>query len=122
VKLAWWLNTKTPAGFPMSIAELSRAAASAPYGARASSVAPVQSGVTENALVPVAAIPLRSPLPDQGHLPSEAPFLTHLIATAERIPQTRNLRRATPMEAQAAYRSAAQNTTAATGVRVRQNA
>jgi hypothetical protein len=106
----------------MSIAELSRAAAAAPYGARASSVAPARSGVSENALVPVAATLQRSLLPGQGHLPSEAPFLTHLIATAEQIPQTRNLRRASPMEAQAAYRSAAQNATAASGARVRQTA
>jgi hypothetical protein len=104
----------------MSIAELSRAAGSAPYGSRASSVAPIQGGVTENALVPVAAIPLRSRLPGQDHLPSEAPFLTHLIATAEQIPQTRNLRRASSLEALTAYRSAAQNTTAASGAKVRQ--
>jgi hypothetical protein len=32
-------------------------------------------------------------------------FVTHLIATAEQAPQTRTLRRATPADAQAAYRS-----------------
>jgi hypothetical protein len=77
---------------------------------------------SENALVPVLAIPQRSPLPGQSHLRSEAPFLTHLIATAELIPQTRTLRRATPTEAQAAYQSTVQNATAVTGVQVRQNA
>lgn len=62
------------------------------------------------ALVPVAgicaaqdhvidAVPLRS----ARHDPS---FLTHLIAMAERCPQTRVLRRATPEDAMAAYRAA----------------
>jgi hypothetical protein len=32
-------------------------------------------------------------------------FVTHLIATAEQLPQTRNLRRATPADAQTAYRA-----------------
>ena len=48
-------------------------------------------------------------------------FVTQLIATAELIPQTCALRRATPTEALAAYRSTAnQNQTTVTGARMRQ--
>jgi hypothetical protein len=32
-------------------------------------------------------------------------FVTHLIATAEQLPQTRSLRRATPADAESAYRA-----------------
>ena len=32
-------------------------------------------------------------------------FVTQLIAAAEQLPQTRNLRRATPADAQSAYRA-----------------
>jgi hypothetical protein len=32
-------------------------------------------------------------------------FVTHLIATAEQMPQTRSLRRGTPADAQSAYRA-----------------
>jgi hypothetical protein len=35
----------------------------------------------------------------------DANFVAHLIATAERLPQTRELRRAAPADALAAYRS-----------------
>lgn len=52
---------------------------------------------------PVArAIPasLRSVRPD-------ASFITHLIATAEQVPQTRTLRRAEIVDVEAAYRKAA---------------
>jgi hypothetical protein len=34
---------------------------------------------------------------------SNSTFVAHLIATAEHVPQTRSLRRATPAEAQSAY-------------------
>ena len=34
---------------------------------------------------------------------SRADFITQLIATAEHVPQTRSLRRATPADAKAAY-------------------
>jgi hypothetical protein len=115
-------KTKAPAGFQMSIAELNRVAASAPYRTRESSDAPAGSAVSENALVPVVAVPQRSPWQAHSHLPSGAPFLAHLIATVEQAPQTRTLRRATPIEAQAAYRPAAQNATPATGIWVRQSA
>jgi hypothetical protein len=46
-------------------------------------------------------------------------FVTHLIATAEQAPQTRSLRRATPADAQTAYR-ANQRPVAEAGFRTRQ--
>jgi hypothetical protein len=106
----------------MPIAELSRVALSAPYAMREIGAAPAPAVASDNALVPVSAMAPRSALAGQSRLLSEAPFLTHLIATAEQIPQTRTLRRATPAEAQAAYRSTPQNAVAVTGVRVRQKA
>jgi hypothetical protein len=43
--------------------------------------------------------------PQAVNSPRPSPiFVTHLIATAEQVPQTRSLRRATPADAQAAYR------------------
>jgi hypothetical protein len=105
----------------MSITDVSRIAAFA-HGTRGIGDAPAQNNPSENALVSVVAIPQRSPPLGRSHLRSEAPFLTHLIATAELIPQTRNLRRATPSEAQLAYRSTARNATSVTGLRVRQEA
>ena len=79
-----------------ALAELNRIATSAPYRTREGNDTPAASAVSETALVPVAAVPQRSRWSGQGHLPSEAPFLAHLIATVEQIPQTRTLRRATP--------------------------
>jgi len=46
-------------------------------------------------------------------------FVAHLIATAEQVPQTRSLRRATPADAQTAYR-ANQRQVLGAGVRTRQ--
>jgi hypothetical protein len=46
-------------------------------------------------------------------------FVTHLIATAEQVPQTRNLRRAAPSDALSAY-TAQPRPQAATGSRTRQ--
>jgi hypothetical protein len=43
---------------------------------------------------PTLSLPLSRP---------DSPFVTHLIATAEQVPQTRNLRRATPADAKSAY-------------------
>ncbi len=67
------------------------------------------------ALVPVVSTAHWSRVPEQ--LRSRADFVTQLIATAEYAPQTRSLRRATPADAQAAYR--ARRPTAA-GIRTRQ--
>ena len=53
------------------------------------------------ALVPVVPTVHWSRVPDQRM--SRADFVTQLIATAEHVPQTRSLRRATPADAQAAY-------------------
>jgi hypothetical protein len=56
------------------------------------------------ALVPVTSsaqwsqAPSRLPHPNPG-------FVTHLIATAAQVPQTRGLRRATAVDAQSAYRA-----------------
>jgi hypothetical protein len=56
------------------------------------------------ALVPTAeplqrsAAPVKLPRPDPS-------FLTHLIATAEQVPQTRNHRRAAQADALSAYRA-----------------
>ena len=53
------------------------------------------------ALVPVVPTLHWSRVPDQQL--SRADFVTQLIATAEHVPQTRSLRRATPADAKAAY-------------------
>ena len=55
------------------------------------------------ALVPVIPTVHWSRVPDQQA--SRADFVAHLIATAEHAPQTRSLRRATPADAQTAYRA-----------------
>lgn len=69
------------------------------------------------ALVPVVPTVHWSPVPEQ--LRSRADFLTQLIATAENLPQTRSLRRATPADARVAYGAQRQQGDA-TGVRTRQ--
>jgi hypothetical protein len=56
------------------------------------------------ALVPVASSAQWSPHHSQRPLPSSI-FVTHLIATAEQVPQTRGARRATAADAQTAYRA-----------------
>jgi hypothetical protein len=50
---------------------------------------------------------------------SRADFVTQLIATAEHLPQTRSLRRATPADARAAY-GAQRPRVQAAGIRTRQ--
>jgi hypothetical protein len=56
------------------------------------------------ALVPVTSSAEWSPSHIQRSLPSSI-FVTQLIATAEQVPQTRGLRRATAADAQTAYRA-----------------
>ncbi len=56
------------------------------------------------ALVPVASSAQWSPGHSQRSLPNSI-FVTQLIATAEHMPQTRSLRRATAADAQTAYRA-----------------
>jgi hypothetical protein len=58
----------------------------------------------------MALVPMVRPTPWSQHFdrPMSRPnstFVTHLIATAEQVPQTRSLRRATPADAQNAYRA-----------------
>jgi len=50
---------------------------------------------------------------------SNSTFVAHLIATAEHVPQTRSLRRATPADAQTAY-STNQHRLHGAGMRARQ--
>lgn len=50
---------------------------------------------------------------------SRADFVTHLLATAEHVPQTRVLRRATPADAETAY-GATQRRLPGSGIRTRQ--
>jgi hypothetical protein len=55
------------------------------------------------ALVPVVSSAQWSQVPSQLLSRSDSTFVTHLIATAEHVPQTRSLRRATLADAQTAY-------------------
>jgi hypothetical protein len=71
------------------------------------------------ALVPVVTSAQWSHPPDLSR--ADPTFVTHLIATAEHVPQTCSLRRATPADAQAAYRSVKDhNHSATTGLRTKQ--
>jgi hypothetical protein len=69
------------------------------------------------ALVPVVSTVHWSEVPDQQL--SRADFVAQLIATAEYVPQTRSLRRATPAVAKAAYQ-AGQHHASGAGIRTRQ--
>ncbi|HLZ03176.1 MAG TPA: hypothetical protein VKR55_13640 [Bradyrhizobium sp.] len=71
--------------------------------------AKVEDGIFEEveapgaALVPVTATVYRAP---RFAVPRpDANFVTQLIATAEQLPQTRNLRRAAPADALTAYQA-----------------
>jgi len=55
------------------------------------------------ALVPLVASTQWSQIPSQLLTRADPTFVTHLIATAEHVPQTCSLRRATPADAQIAY-------------------
>ena len=69
------------------------------------------------ALVPLVASAQWSQIPQLSR--SNSTFVTHLIATAEHVPQTRSVRRATPADAQTAY-SANQYRLQGAGMRARQ--
>jgi hypothetical protein len=69
------------------------------------------------ALVPVVPSVQWARVPDLAS--PDSTFITHLIATTEHVPQTCTLRRATPADAQAAYR-AHQRSVSGAGVRTRQ--
>jgi hypothetical protein len=69
------------------------------------------------ALVPVDPVPERA----TAVLPSPRPsasFLTHLLATAERLPETRQRRRANEADASLAYRTGDPRTGARAAVRL----
>ncbi|MEA2867295.1 MAG: hypothetical protein QOE39_2010 [Bradyrhizobium sp.] len=70
------------------------------------------------ALVPIVQSAQWSDIPSQLSRPNSI-FVAHLIATAEQVPQTRSLRRATPLDAYTAY-SANQHWVHCAGVRARQ--
>jgi hypothetical protein len=67
----------------------------------------IEDGVFEDVGSPcVALVPLARELHSQPKLPLPRPdpsFVTQLIATAEQVPQTRMLRRATSADALSAY-------------------
>ena len=55
------------------------------------------------ALVPMVTTAKWSQISGSEVSLSNSTFVTHLIATAEHVPQTRSLRRASPADAQTAY-------------------
>jgi len=69
------------------------------------------------ALVPMVTPAQWSPIPQLSR--SNSTFVAHLIATAEHVPQTCSVRRATPADAQSAY-SANQHRLQGAGMRARQ--
>jgi hypothetical protein len=71
------------------------------------------------ALVPMVTSAQWSQIPGHQLCRSDSTFVTHLIATAEHVPQTRSVRRATPADAQTAY-SANQHRVQGAGIRARQ--
>jgi hypothetical protein len=103
----------------MAIADVRRATTRAQQ-TRSAGEAPAKA--TSVALVPVGATPRRLAPFAQGLTRPDPSFVTHLIAMAELSPQTRLLRRAAPEDAQAAYRSVANQNQQLTppGVRMRQ--
>jgi len=63
-------------------------------------------GIDDETLPGMALVPLARPFPfaPAGRITRPDPsFVAHLIATAAQVPQTRNLRRAAPSDAQSAY-------------------
>jgi hypothetical protein len=71
------------------------------------------------ALVPVVTAAKWSQISSSQLSLSNSTFVAHLIATAEHVPQTRSLRRATPADAQSAY-STNQHRLQGAGIRARQ--
>jgi hypothetical protein len=67
-------------------------------------------------LVPRVVSAQWSGMPNQLVSRPDPTFVTHLIATAEHVPQTRCLQRATPTEAQTAY-GAGMHPISATGIK-----
>jgi hypothetical protein len=71
------------------------------------------------ALVPMVTAAKWSRISSSQLSLSNSTFVAHLIATAEHVPQTRSLRRATPADAQNAY-STNQHRLQGAGIRARQ--
>jgi hypothetical protein len=71
------------------------------------------------ALVPMVTAAKWSSTSASRLSPSNSTFVAHLIATAEHVPQTRSLRRATPADALTAY-STNQHRLQGSGIRTRQ--
>jgi hypothetical protein len=71
------------------------------------------------ALVPMVTAAKWSQVSSSQLSLSNSTFVAHLIATAEHVPQTRSLRRATPADAQSAY-STNQHRLQGAGIRARQ--
>jgi hypothetical protein len=71
------------------------------------------------ALVPMVTAAKWSPVSSSQLSLSNSTFVAHLIATAEHVPQTRSLRRATPADALTAY-STNQHRLHGAGMRARQ--
>ena len=71
------------------------------------------------ALVPIARPAPWSPSSHQSLARPNSIFVAHLIATADQVPQTRHLRRATPADAQSAY-SVTRHPVKGSGIRTRQ--
>jgi hypothetical protein len=71
------------------------------------------------ALVPVITAAKWSQISSSQLSLCNSTFVAHLIATAEHVPQTRSLRRATPADAQSAY-STNQHRLQGAGIRARQ--
>jgi hypothetical protein len=72
----------------------------------------------------VALVPMSEPAPStrtalRWRSRPDPIFITHLIATAEQVPQTRSLRRASAADAQTAY-GATQHPVRRAGIRTRQ--
>ena len=60
---------------------------------------------SSRALVPLIPLKPRGEALRHGPAHRIAPFITHLIATSERLPQTREKRRADPADVIAAYQA-----------------
>jgi hypothetical protein len=72
------------------------------------------------ALVPMVTAAQWSQISGSQLSLSNSTFVAHLIATAEYVPQTRSLRRATPTDALTAYSTANQHRFQGVGMRARQ--
>jgi hypothetical protein len=72
------------------------------------------------ALVPMVTAAQWSQISGSQLSLSNSTFVAHLIATAEHVPQTRSLRRATPTDALTAYSTTNQHRFQGVGMRARQ--